>query len=285
MADEGWVELGPGVFRRRYAALDQGICAILADGALLLVDTRATFTEADELLADLRHLAPLPVTHVVNTHAHFDHVFGNARFVPAETWAHERCARRLREDGERLRGEAIAWARTGGPGMAALVEGLAGVRIVPPDHTVGDDGAVLEIGGRLVELHHLGRGHTDGDLVVAVPDAGVIASGDLVEEGAPPSFEDSFPLEWPDTLDAIAALARSMAEGAGAPAIAPGHGAVVDVAFVERQALALRAVAATARACHAEGLTAGDAARRVDLPPGVAAVAVARAYAQLDGHI
>ncbi len=285
MDADGWLELGPGVFRRRYAALDQGICAILGHEAALLVDTRSTLAEADALLADLRHLTPLPVTHVVNTHAHFDHVLGNARFVPAEIWAHERCARRLRDHGEQVRAEAMAWARAGGPGMAALAEGLAEVPIVAPDHVVGDDGAVLEVGGRVVELHHPGRGHTDGDLVVAIPDAGVIVAGDLVEEGAPPSFEDAFPLDWPGALDAVVGLARSMAAGADAPLIAPGHGAVVDVAFVERQARLLRAVAAAARAGHAEGKPVPDVAERLDLPPAVSVVAVRRAYAQLDGRI
>jgi glyoxylase-like metal-dependent hydrolase (beta-lactamase superfamily II) len=76
-----------------------------------------------------------------------------------------------------------------------------------------------------VSLRHLGRGHTGADLVVAVDD--VLFAGDLVEEGAPPAMEDSFPLEWPDTVTALLELVRGP--------VVPGHGAVVDAAFVTAQ--------------------------------------------------
>jgi hypothetical protein len=93
-----------------------------------------------------------------------------------------------------------------------------------PDHLV-DDAAVLDVGGRPVTLRHLGRGHTDADLVVAVDD--VLFAGDLVEEGAPPAMEDAFPLEWPATMTALHELVRGP--------VVPGHGAVVDAAFVAAQ--------------------------------------------------
>src|SRR3712207_8052590 len=95
----------------------------------------------------------------------------------------------------------------------------------PPDALV-DEVAVLDVGGREVVLRHLGRGHTGHDLVVEVED-GVVFAGDLVEEGGPPAFEDAFPAEWPATLGRLHALARGP--------VVPGHGAVVDAAFVGAQ--------------------------------------------------
>jgi len=276
-----WQEIGPGVFRRRYSSFDQGICAVVGDGEVLVVDTRSTAEQARELLDDLHALTPLPVRTVVNTHVHFDHTFGNAQFADAAIWGHERCASELALHGIERRDRIVAWARGAGPEAAGLVEGLASVRIVPPEHVVDDEGAILDVGGRLVEIHFLGRGHTDADLVLAVPDAAVVIAGDLVEEGAPPSFDDSFPLEWPDVLDRVGALAQSVALPGHAAVIAPGHGAAVDVGFVERQADAVREVARIARESYEAGVPEEEAAGRVELPREAAEAAVRRAWAQL----
>jgi glyoxylase-like metal-dependent hydrolase (beta-lactamase superfamily II) len=281
LAAGAWREIGPGVFRRRYASFDQGICAVVGDGEVLVVDTRSTAAQARELLDDLRALTPLPVRTVVNTHVHFDHTFGNAQFEGAAIWGHERCASELVLHGIERRDRIVAWARGAGPEAAELAEGLAAVRIVPPEHLVDDEGAILDVGGRLVEVHFLGRGHTDADLVLAIPDAGVVIAGDLVEEGAPPSFDDSYPLDWPDVLDGVAALAGSVALPGHGAVIAPGHGAAVDVGFVERQARDLREIARIARESHEAGIPVAEAASRLELPREAADAAVRRAWAQL----
>lgn len=77
-----WHEVGDGVFQRRYDPLDVSVCVVRGAGGLLLVDTRSSHREADEIQADLRVFGHLPVRWVVNTHAHYDHCFGNARFGP-----------------------------------------------------------------------------------------------------------------------------------------------------------------------------------------------------------
>ena len=266
----GWREVGPGVFVRRYRSLDLNVGLVLGYGEALLVDTRSTHPEAAELLRDLREVTGLRPSKVVNTHAHFDHSFGNAIFLPCELWAHEGCAAVLRLHGEEQRRNAANWLR----GDAA--RDVETVEIVPPDHLVRDHRA-LHVGGRLVELRHPGRGHTDHDLVVAVPDARVLFAGDLIEESAPPSFADSYPLDWPEAARRVAALAAGV--------VVPGHGDIVDRAFVERQAADLAAIAAAARAAHEQGIPEESAARLVPLRQPFARDAVARAYAQLDGAL
>jgi glyoxylase-like metal-dependent hydrolase (beta-lactamase superfamily II) len=87
--------------------------------------------------------------------------------------------------------------------------------------------AELTGGGRRVVLASFGPGHTDGDLVAHVPDAGVVFAGDLVEQGAPPAFEDSHPRSWPTAVDGILGLASTVAS--------PGHGEPVDADFVTAQ--------------------------------------------------
>ncbi len=264
-----WREIGPGVFVRRYPSLDLNVGAVVGDGELLVVDTRSTYPEARELQSDLRRLAPGRPRFVVNTHAHFDHCFGNALFLPVEIWGLEGAAEALRSGGELERRRALRWL----PGAA---RDLADVEIVPPDHLVRDR-AVLRVGGRRVELVHLGRGHTDHDLVVIVPDARVLFAGDLIEQSAPPNFEDAYPLEWPQTLLAV----RRLVQGP----VVPGHGEIVDRAFVERQASELGAVSDAARRAHAEGRTVDSAIPFVRLPPPFARQALERAYLQLDGAI
>lgn len=266
-----WQSLGSGVFRRRHVLLDQNVGLVLGADAALLIDTRPTPAGTRELLDDLGDLTALPLRFVVDTHFHFDHTFGNECFPRAMIWGHRRCARALRVQGEAQRAAALTWM----PDEAAA---LAAVRITPPGHLV-DTSVALDLGGRSVELHYLGRGHTDGDLVVLVPDAGVVFAGDLLEEGAPPSFEDSFPLDWPACVGRLLDLAGGTADRRR---IVPGHGDLVDRGSAESQWRLLEAVAAAAVEGHAAHVPPEIAAAGVALPAEVGAAAIRRAYAQLD---
>ena len=147
---------------------------------------------------------------MVNTHHHFDHCFGNAVLAdarrPRPIWAHHdgrghACA----SDGERCGGSGTEEYRTSDPELAAEARGGGRICGHPTGRSCTRSPRWTSAAGR-VELRHLGRGHTDGDLVVHVPDADVLVAGDLVEEGAPPSFDDSYPLEWPDTVAALLQL-------------------------------------------------------------------------------
>jgi len=69
----GWVEIGDRVFVRRYAYFDQNIGVVLAGDDVMVIDTRSTHVQGREILADLRQLTNASVTHVVDSHGHFDH--------------------------------------------------------------------------------------------------------------------------------------------------------------------------------------------------------------------
>jgi glyoxylase-like metal-dependent hydrolase (beta-lactamase superfamily II) len=235
----GWQEVADGVLVRRHASLDLNCGLVLGDGACLVVDTRSHPGEAAELVAAVRSVTPHPWT-VVNTHAHYDHCFGNAAFRPTAIWASRGCAADLAATGELQRAVVVAGLRATGEDAEADL--LSAAPIDLPDHLV-DDVAVLDVGGREVTLRFLGRGHTDHDLVVEVEadgDGTVVFAGDLVEEGAPPAFEDAFPADWPATLGRLHALARGP--------VVPGHGAVVDAGFVGAQREELLAVLTALRA-------------------------------------
>ena len=236
----GWQEVADGVLVRRHRELDLNCGLVVGDGACLVVDTRSHLGEAADLIAAVRAVTPHPWT-VVNTHAHYDHCFGNAAFRPAAVWGSRGCAATLVATADAQR-DAAALA----VGDAQAAELIRAAPVDPPDSLV-DETAVLDVGGREVVLRFLGRGHTDHDLVVEVEttgDATVVFAGDLVEEGAPPAFEDAWPAEWPATLGRLHALARGP--------VVPGHGAVVDAGFVGAQREELLAVLSALRAGRPE---------------------------------
>ena len=271
----GFTEVADGVFVLRYPVLDVNSTLVVGDGEALLVDTLSTPAQAGELVAAVRHVTPLPYR-VVNTHHHFDHCFGNvvAAAPGSEVWGHERCAAVLAETGERRLVElAVEFPELAGGILATVVR--------PPDRTVHSD-AVLDVGGRTVQLEYLGRGHTDNDLVVVVPDAATVIAGDLVEECGPPGFDDSWPLDWPATAAALLEVADGLV---GTVTVIPGHGAPVDEAFVAAQHADLAQLAWLCREGHRDDRPPRDVAARSPFGAEVSLLAVRRAYADLDGRL
>jgi len=267
---DAWTEIGNRVFVRRHRSMDLNVTLLVGEGACLVVDTRADLVQGRELVDAVRAVTPHPWV-VVNTHFHFDHTFGNVAFRPAPIWGHRRCAEVLSgPDGERMRTRVAGLYRAAGEATGA--ERIEAVEIVPPTEVV-DDVATLTVGGRPVHLRHPGRGHTDSDLVVLLPDADLLLAGDLVEEGAPPQFGDGFPLDWPGTLDALLELVTGP--------VVPGHGAVVDRAYVAAQRAELALLAEAARVGHAEGRPAADVAGDLPYFGELGVQAVERAYLQL----
>ncbi len=267
--DTDWIEIADRVFTRRYAFLDQQIGLVLGDGEALVVDTRSSPVHGRELAGDLARVTKAPVRIVVDTHWHWDHVFGNSEFPLADIWGHRRCRAHLLEHGEEERLETIE-------SMPDLADDLRAMTIVPPDH-VFDDLVTIEVGGRSIELRHLGRGHTDADIVAIVPDAGVLFAGDLLEADATPYFGDGYPLDWPGTVERLLDLVTGP--------VLPGHGSLGDRAFVESQLADFRTVAATARALHAGEFDRQAAIAAMPYPKAAAEGPLDRALAQLRGEI
>ncbi len=234
-----WREVGDRVFVRRHKTLDVNAGLILGEDRCLVVDTRGSEREARELLRAVRSLTHLPYA-VAITHAHFDHCFGSATFATeqpgCEIWAHQRCLDELARSGAGHRAEISSWLRESGEEI--LADEIETVTLELPNRVLTGE-ARIDLGGREVRLRHPGRGHTDHDVVVEVADADVTFVGDLVEQGAPPSFDDAFPLDWPDSLDNVLEQAGSV--------IVPGHGDVVNHDFVLRQRVDIAEVAQVAR--------------------------------------
>jgi glyoxylase-like metal-dependent hydrolase (beta-lactamase superfamily II) len=272
---DGWVEIGDRVFVRRYAFYDQNIGVVLGREEALVIDTRSTYGQAREIVADLRSLTSDPVTVVVDTHGHFDHAFGNAIFRPATIWGQEGCVAFMQRTGE-ARKATIA-AET--PELAGELDEVV---IDPPDQTFTTD-ATVEVGGREVALRYLGRGHTDHDIVVTVPGTEVVFAGDLLENGAVPFYGDAYPIDWAATA---AGLARLVAPERGV--VVPGHGDHAGRAFADAQATWIAAVATLAARVHAGEIGLEEALAShpfPEHPPGDARRPLQRAVAQLRGEV
>lgn len=261
-ADGCWVEVGSRVYARRYAELDLTTGLVVGAERALVVDTRGDRAQGAELAAAVRAVTPLPVT-VVYTHAHFDHCFGTCAFEVGRILAHPGCARTLADTAETQRAEWTGYYRErGDPDTAAA---LAATTVVPPTDLVVK--ATLDLGGRTATISHPGPGHTDHDLVVHVPDPGVLFAGDLVERGAPPDFTDAHPLAWPDALAALPEAA----------VVVPGHGDPVERAFVAGQRAELAEVAGLCGAVLDGSRPEAELVRRSPYPEATTRTALARA--------
>jgi glyoxylase-like metal-dependent hydrolase (beta-lactamase superfamily II) len=272
-----FVEVAPQVYVLRYPVLDVNSTLIVGDEVAVVVDTLSTTEQGQELMAAVRAITPLPLVGI-NTHLHFDHTFGNTALasesVGVTIWAHEAAAAALREHGNLWQRQWYDELLDHHPDLA---DGVARTEIRPADRFIHTE-STMEIGGRVLVVRHLGRGHTDGDLVVLVPDAGVLLAGDLIEEGAPPSFEDAFPIEWPETVAALLHL------GQDATVVVPGHGASVRLDFVHAQHDQLTQLAWLIREAHADGADPVVVATKSPFPAAVSLIAVTRGYAELDGR-
>lgn len=260
-----WREVGDRVWVRRYEPLDQTIGVIGAADGLVVIDTRASHRLADELRDELRQL-PGAVVAVVNTHGHWDHVFGNARFLPTPIWGHARCASMIAERGEEQRARLLEAY------PAESAEQFREVDLTPPTELFAD-AAALDLGDRQVELRHLGLGHTDNDIVVRVPDAGVLFAGDLLENAPAPGFGDSYPVAWADTGAALLTLVDRV--------VVPGHGDPFDRSFAERQVAELGALAELARSAATGAIGHDEAVRRSPFPAEPTSQALERARMEL----
>ncbi|MEU5017215.1 MBL fold metallo-hydrolase [Streptomyces angustmyceticus] len=232
--EAGWERLGDGVARRRMPGWDETIGVIAGSTGVMIVDTGATLRDGADLRRTIRGVLGREVTHVALTHPHFDHVLGTAAFAGVEVFGAAGLGELLRRGKDELRHDAVR------QGVAPAAAAEAADLLVAPHHQVHGQ-LTVELGDRQVLLANVGPGHTAHDLAVLVPgrhgEPEIVFCGDLVEEsGEPQAGPDALPQRWPGALDRLLALGGEDAR------YVPGHGAVVDAAFVrtQRDALAAR---------------------------------------------
>lgn len=252
-------EVGEGLWALT-AEGDPNTGVIIGDDAVMVVDAQATPVMARQVLAEIRRVTDKPVKHVVLTHYHAVRVLGASAYGASEIIASDVCRSMIAERGKEDWDSEFARF----PRLFQAAETIPG--LTWPTLTFKDKMSVY-LGRRRVDLVHLGRAHTAGDIVAYVPDAGVMFSGDIVEYQSACYCGDAHFGDWPKTLDAIAAF--------NPKALAPGRGGALIGEAKVREALALT---------RAFLVGTYEPAARAALRGGTLKDAMAAVRAACDGH-
>lgn len=182
---------------------------IVGDDSCMVIDAQATPAMAADVIARVRAVTDKPIKYVLLSHYHAVRVLGASAYGASEIVAHEETRRLIVERGA----EDMASEIGRFPRLFRGKETIPGLTWP----TLSFEGRLtLWLGKRRVEIWSPGRGHTAGDTVAWVPDAGVLFSGDLVEYRSACYCGDAFLQEWPSTIAGLSKLAPA--------ALVPGRG-------------------------------------------------------------
>ncbi|MFN7915321.1 MAG: MBL fold metallo-hydrolase [Vicinamibacterales bacterium] len=281
----------------RFEKVAEGIYYATASGTMQVGANSPVFVNADEaiiidsetspaagraLVQDIKAFTDKPVKYVIDSHYHYDHLFGNQVFGPdVQIIGHDHTVERLKTNTleqytfltslrpipqriaslrERIAQEKDPQAKATMEqqirNAQAYQEQVKEVKQTPPNLTF-DTTMTLHRGGREFRLMYLGRGHTDTDVVTFLPKERIVATGDLMESVLS-YMGDSYPEEWIVTLEKLKQLDFDT--------VLPGHG----VPFKGKERITafqeyLRDLLAQTNALRRQGLSAEDAATKVDL--------------------
>jgi cyclase len=214
---------------------------------VVVVDSLATVGLTEKFRDEIKKIADKPVRYLINTHHHGDHTYGNHVFAGAAIISHDACHREVIEEGTK---DPEVWN--------ALFPDFdfRGIAATPADITF-DRQLTLHVDGREVQLLHFGPGHTVDDIIVYLPDEGIVFAGDfLFLYSTPLGMEGSF-AGWLRNLDKMANL--------GAKIYVPGHGPVCGSEGLRLCRDYLVLVQREGRKRFDRGMTVDEAAKDIDL--------------------
>ena len=266
---------------------------IVNDQDVVVVDTNITPSSARASLAALRKITSKPVSHIINTHWHDDHIIGNQVYreafpdvqvigqattkedLPTVGAANRKqlvdlgplMVTQLRISVEQQKSmtgavlteeERVSYTSDANAAERYFAE-VHSFQIVLPTIAVSDR-LTLTRGRRTIEVRFLGRAHTGADLVVHLPAERVLVAGDLVVSPIPLVGSTSHPLEFGAVLEQLVGLSPAV--------IIPGHGPVLrDDAYVRQEVRLLASIKQQVEAAVARGETLEETRKSVDLEP------------------
>ena len=256
LASGVWVGVRPVSYR---TPVMTNTTLVIGDSGVLVFDGAGFAIQGERLLNKVAELTDKPITHIAISHWHGDHSMGLYKvlemYPDAEVIAHEFTARFIASPNmdtvqpRDLKAEAdyrakvekalATGVRSDGtpvtPSLRAFFEDLLANydfvneeitrrQVTRPTRTMTDRLAI-DLGGRTVELRHLARGNTKGDMLMWLPEERILATGDIVVAPTPYGFF-SYPKSWAGVLRELKSF--------GARTIVPGHGDVMtDTAYLD----------------------------------------------------
>lgn len=213
VADRVWVAQGEAALgspANRNFISNAGF--IVTDDGVVVVDALGSPALANELLAEIKRVTTQPVRYVIVTHYHADHIYGlqSLKAAGAAVIAHNAGRAYLNSDAAQKRLEA------GRSELAPWID--QNTYLVPADRWLADEQTQLRVGSFDIVIRHVGPAHSPEDLVVFVPQLGVLFSGDLFFRGRIPFVGEADSRLWIATLERLIDYKPRV--------VIPGHGAV-----------------------------------------------------------
>ncbi len=272
--------------------VDANDVLIINDNDVVVVDTNGAPAITREVLAELKKLTNKPVRYVINTHWHDDHIRGNdvyrEAFPGVEFIAHAAMRDYMPGQGEINRRNFLEGAPRFLEDLKRAVangKSLTGSDITPEERAshqsdirlvelVLSEGSkapailptisvterlTLHRGKRIIDIRYLGSGHTAGDLVIHLPNEGILITGDLVVWPVPLVGNPQSRIgDWASTIEKLLALRPTI--------IVPGHGPVMrDDSYLVLLAELFTSVKKQAAAAAARGETLEEARKSINL--------------------
>ena len=238
-ASPGWpqqpryetTKVADGVYMFRWIN-HQALFVVTPDG---VIATDPISVEAVKVYREeIRKITPQPVRYVIYSHHHFDHITGGAAFADTAVFVgHVRLRQRLLQ--------------------------LTNPNVPVPSLTYRDR-LTLEMGGRKVELHYVGRNHSDNTTVVLVPDQKVLFAVDFIPIRSLPfrGMYDTYPMELIESLKRVEIMDFNI--------LVPGHGPVSNKDAVREHREYLQDLAAEVKKYLERGVSLVDTIRQLKLP-------------------
>ena len=204
-----YVQGAPGVASAANEGFNSNAGFVVTGAGIVVIDALGTPALGNALRLAIANLSKEPIRRVILTHYHADHFYGlePLKEAGAETWAHE-AARGYFDSGEAERRreqrslDLFPWVDES-------------TRLVRPDRWLGED-TQFTMGAVRFEIHHLGPAHSPEDVIVVLPDEGVVFSGDILFAGRIPFVGEADSRQWLERIDVLLKMRPRV--------MIPGHG-------------------------------------------------------------